>query len=141
MYVMGEQTKFDGYATDIITDLSLEWLGNRDQERPFLLFLHHKAPHRNWEPDETHAHMYDDVEIPYPATFNDDYANRSRAAREARMRIDRDLTDFDVKVDPPEGLSADELKRWKYQRYIKDYPGSALPLASWSASEIAGLAA
>jgi arylsulfatase A-like enzyme len=121
MYVMGQQTKFDGYATDIITDLSLDWLGARDRDRPFLLFLHHKAPHRNWEPDERHARMYDEVEIPYPATFDDDYENRSRAAREAKMRIDRDLTAFDVKQAPPEGLSAAELKKWKYQRYIKDY--------------------
>jgi arylsulfatase A-like enzyme len=120
MYVMGQQEKFDGYVTDIITDLSLDWLDGRDRDRPFLLFLHHKAPHRHWEPDERHATMYDDVEIPYPPTFDDDYANRSRAARDAKMRID-DLTPFDLKGDPPEGMEGDELKRWRYQRYIKDY--------------------
>jgi arylsulfatase A-like enzyme len=120
MYVMGQQTQFEGYATDIITDLSLDWLERRNRERPFALFLHHKAPHRNWQPDAAHEHMFDDVEIPYPATFDDDYANRSQAARDAKMRID-DLTGLDMKVDPPEGLSGDELKRWKYQRYIKDY--------------------
>lgn len=120
MFVMGQRTQFEGYATDIITDLSLDWLEHRDRDRPFVLFLHHKAPHRNWQPDEKHAHMYDDVDIPYPETFDDDYSNRSRAAREAKMRID-DLDRVDLKGDPPEGLSGDELKRWRYQRYMKDY--------------------
>src|SRR5699024_12096177 len=46
---------------------------------------------------------------------------RSNAAKEATMRIDQDLYDIDLKVDPPKGLSPAELKSWKYQRYIKDY--------------------
>src|SRR5690625_7673924 len=66
-------------------------------------------------------HMYADVDIPEPETFHDDYENRSEAAKEATMRIDRDLNKRDLKVDPPEGLTDDELKSWKYQRYIKDY--------------------
>ena len=37
------------------------------------------------------------------------------------MRIDRDLTRNDLKQDPPAGLSGEALKKWKYQRYIKDY--------------------
>jgi arylsulfatase A-like enzyme len=86
-----------------------------------MLMLHHKAPHRHWEPDEKHAHLYEDIDIPEPPTFHDDYANRSRAAAEAAMRIDRDMGEMDWKVKPPEGLTPSELKSWKYQRYIKDY--------------------
>lgn len=111
----------EGYVTDLITDMSLDWLKGRDPNKPFCMLTHHKAPHRSWEPDEKHAHMYDDEDIPIPPTFDDDYANRSRAASEARMRIDRDLTDQDLKEPVPKGLSAEEEKRWKYQRYIKDY--------------------
>lgn len=121
MIEMGQKRQYQGYATDIITDLSLEWLEGRDTKRPFFLMCHHKAPHRPWEPDQRHADLYEDVEILYPKTFDDDYAERSRAAKAARMRIDQDLTARDLKVEPPEGLSPEELKKWKYQRYIKDY--------------------
>jgi len=121
MIEMGREKVFRGYATDIITDLSLEWLRNRDSSRPFCLMCHHKAPHRPWEPDEKHARMYESVEIPEPETFDDDYSNRAAAAAEAKMRIDRDLTLTDLKQPVPEGLSPEEEKRWKYQRYIKDY--------------------
>ena len=121
MIELGERKVHEGYVTDIITDLSIEWLKDRDREKPFFLMCHHKAPHRPWDPDEKHARMYEDVEIPEPESFNDDYRNRSRAAREARMRIDRDLNARDLKVEPPAGLRGQALKQWKYQRYIKDY--------------------
>lgn len=120
MYDMGTLVKQRGYATDIITDLSLEWLAHRDQSRPFLLMCHHKAPHRPWQPDAKHQHLYDDIEIPAPETFDDDYQTRM-AAEAARMRIDRDLTQEDLKAPVPRGLTPAEEKQWKYQRYIKDY--------------------
>ena len=110
-----------GYATDLVTDMSLDWLRQRDRERPFLLCCHHKAPHRPWEPDEAHADMYADEDIPEPETLFDDYSNRSEAAKVAQMRINRDMGIEDLKEECPEGLSFEEETRWKYQRYIKDY--------------------
>lgn len=121
MFDQGEKKVFPGYATDIITDLSLQWLEQRDTERPFFLMTHHKAPHRPWDPDEKHAQMYDDIDIPEPPTLWDDYSHRGTAAREAKMRISRDLKERDVKGPPPEGLSEEEYTRWAYQRYMKDY--------------------
>ncbi len=121
MIEMGEEKVREGYVTDLITDFSLDWLRQRDQDKPFCMMVHHKAPHRNWEPDDKHADMYEDEDIPEPVTFNDDYANRAKAAAAAKMRIDRDLTDKDLKQPVPEGLTPQEEKQWKYQRYIKDY--------------------
>ena len=121
MVCNGEKVQYTGYTTDLITGLSLDWLKDRDTERPFFLMYHHKAPHRHWEPDDKHAQLYEDVDIAEPRTFDDDYSNRANAAREARMRVADDLTELDLKQPVPEGLSAAEEKSWKYQRYIKDY--------------------
>lgn len=121
MIEMGEHKRYEGYVTEIITDLCLDWLRKRDPSRPFFLMCHHKAPHRPWDPAPQYADLYEDVEIPEPPTFNDDYSHRSRAAAAATMRIDRDLNERDLKGTPPAGLSETELKKWKYQRYIKDY--------------------
>ncbi len=117
----GTKTKNTGYVTDIITDKCIDWLEHRDATKPFMLMCMHKAPHRPWQPDARHAHMYDDVDIPEPATFNDDYATRSGAARLQTMSIERDLTKEDLKQEPPKDLSPAQLKHWKYERYIKDY--------------------
>jgi arylsulfatase A-like enzyme len=121
MIEIHEEKVYDGYVTDVITDLSLDWLKNRLKDKPFMLMCHHKAPHRPWKPDKKHAHLYEDIDIPEPVTFNDDYQNRSFAAANTKMTIERDLNLQDLKVDPPEHLYGQELKSWKYQRYIKDY--------------------
>ena len=117
----GTVRKTDGYVTDIITDMSLSWLRQRDRGRPFCLFVHHKAPHREWEPDEKHAHMYRDEVIPEPETLYDDYANRASAAAAATMRVGVHMHEGDLKAEKPTGLSENELRSWAYQRYIKDY--------------------
>src|SRR5690625_4786499 len=46
MIEMGEEKQIKGYATDIVTDMSIDWLENRDKDKPFMLMCHHKAPHR-----------------------------------------------------------------------------------------------
>ncbi len=39
-----------GYATELVTKKSLNWLDQRDPSKPFMLVVGHKAPHRNWNP-------------------------------------------------------------------------------------------
>lgn len=110
-----------GYVTDLITDDCLDWLDRRDTSAPFLLMCHHKAPHRPWEPSPAHFTMYDDVEIPEPATMRDDHATRAAAVRAMRMRL-LDLDPIiDLKSPVPVGLGEDDEIAWRYQRYIKDY--------------------
>ena len=93
--------RIPGYVTDIITDLSLDWISSRDPSKPFCVLMHHKAPHRSWEPDARHQGLYAGREMREPVTFHDDYANRSTAASQARMRM-TDLEPEDVKEAPPE---------------------------------------
>ncbi len=78
----------EGYCTDIITDMTLDWLQNRRQEdKPFLLFYLHKAPHREWQPAKRHYTEFIDREFPEPDNLFDDYSNRGSAAKEAEMNI------------------------------------------------------
>ena len=110
----------EGYATDIITDLALNWVDSLDADDPWCVLIYHKAPHRPWEPDEAHAGMYSDP-VPVPATFDDDYSTRSSSARRAVMRIAENLNEEDLKIAPPEGLTYEQLALWKYQRFMEDY--------------------
>lgn len=91
-----------GYATDIITDKCLDWMGEAD-DRPFFLMCHHKAPHRNFAPHPKNRDLYTDVALPVPDTFGDDYATRSRAAHDARMRVRSDFEYEDLGLAQPEG--------------------------------------
>lgn len=116
----GEQV-FDGYSADVITDLSLSWLQNRNPDKPFFLMTHFKAPHRAWQPPERFKQMYEDMDIPEPEHLYDDYENRSRAAADATLKIGDDMRESDVKQEIPSSLSSNELRQWAYQIYLKDY--------------------
>src|SRR5699024_2143603 len=115
-----EEIKTDGYVSDVITDDALNWLDGTDKNRPFMLKVHHKAPHRPWDPPRRYENLYEEKIFPTPKNFNDQYDNRANAAKMADMRIE-DLNERDVKGAPPQGLSKEEIRNWKYQRYIKDY--------------------
>jgi len=104
MIEMGSQIEMPGYATDVITDKSLDWLDKRDQTKPFFLMCHHKAPHREWEPHPKNRKLYTD-DIKTPETIDDDYKNRAVAAEAAKMRIKDDMTYADLGLIQPEGGS------------------------------------
>ena len=136
--------KHDGYATDIIAGLSLDWLRQCDKTKPFMLMMHHKAPHRPWQPPTRYYRWLADVAIPEPPTLFDDYAGRGTPARTQKMEIGADMVmASDLKVYPPgkgpqdadflatygvrneafrkANLTGNDLTRWKYQEYMKDY--------------------
>ncbi len=114
----GTRKTFPGYVTDIITDLAIEFLEKAGPE-PFCLLFQHKAPHRPFKPAPRHAMLFDTIEIPHPATYDDNYATR-RIAKEAEdMRFDVSLA-ADYK-DLPAGISAAEKKNWIFQRFVKDH--------------------
>ena len=73
-----------GYVTDIITDLAIDFLKNRPKDKPFFLMCHHKAPHRAvGRRTRSTASSSTERDIPEPATLRDDYADaHRRAARE-----------------------------------------------------------
>jgi arylsulfatase A-like enzyme len=94
--------RIEGYTTDIVTDLSLGWLEKgRDKEKPFMLMLQQKVPHRPWYAGPDHLTMYENVEFPEPETLFDDYENRASGAGIQEMEIDRHMAlAWDLKITP-----------------------------------------
>lgn len=135
-----------GYTTEIITEKTMDWLKNRRaDDKPFMLMFQHKAPHRDWAPGPNELTMYDDRDIWEPTTLFDDYRNRGSAAKQNDMTISKTMNARDLKLTQPRNLTPEQLAtwnaaygpkneafekakltgndliRWKYQRYIKDY--------------------
>jgi arylsulfatase A-like enzyme len=141
----GERVTHRGYTTDIITDLSLEWLRQRDPAKPFLLMTQHKAPHGEFAPALRHLGWHGDRTFPEPATLFDDYSGRGAAERGQDMTLAKTFTPRLTKEDTPPYLDPDQravweayyaprnaamraqnltgrdVVRWRYQRYIHDY--------------------
>ncbi len=84
----GSRKRYEGYCTDIITDLSIDWLKQRhDSDKPFLLITQHKAPHRCWSPAPRHLGKYKHGTIPEPRTLFPDHSRRSPASAESEMSV------------------------------------------------------
>ena len=80
--------KIMGYVTDIITDMTINWLGKeRDKEKPFFLAYLHKAPHREWLPAERHFKEFINKKFPEPTTLFDKYEGRGSASKQAEMNL------------------------------------------------------
>ena len=95
----GSRKREEGYATDLTTEKSIEWLDSRDSEKPFFLMCQHKAPHRTFSPALRHLDSFDDVTIPEPSNLFDDYKNRSETLARNEMEIDRHFDwAYDAKV-------------------------------------------
>jgi arylsulfatase A-like enzyme len=147
MFDNGRRVQHEGYTTDIITDLSLDWLKKRDKSKPFLLMCQHKAPHREWSPALRHLGHDGDRSYPEPPTLFDDYAGRGKAELDQDMTIARTMMPVDVKLTAPPQLTSEQRKqwdayyeprneafrranptgdalvRWRYNRYMHDYLG------------------
>ena len=111
----------EGYTSDIITDMTLDWLANeRTNEEPFLLMYLHKAPHREWLPPKRHYTEFMKKIFPEPATLFDNYDGRGRAAKEAEMNL---LTHMnwagDSKIPPAvmAELGIPETAIWDHRAY------------------------
>ncbi len=115
----GKRKKFPGYCTDVTTDLALNYLKAAGSDKPWLLIYQHKAPHRPFKPAPRHANLFSDIELPHPATYDDNYDTRRLAKEAEDMRFDLSLAD-DYK-DLPKGLNAADRKNWLFQRFVKDY--------------------
>lgn len=143
--VNGKEEKFKGYATNLTTNFAMNWLEKeRDQTKPFMMVLQYKAPHRPWEPDKKYENLWEDIEMPYPANFNDDYKGREKTAGDTEMTMEH-FSRKDMKLTPPadlkgkdlvkwnfygtkndevvtpEGMTFEQGRKWRYQTYIKDY--------------------
>lgn len=109
----GAYIREEGYVTSLITQHAIEFLEHRDKSKPFVLLIHHKAPHRNWLPDIKNFGLYDRINFPLPKTFYDDYATRGSAVRTQKMRIDRDMIlSQDLKVDTSGTDFKDLITEW-----------------------------
>lgn len=112
-----------GFITDVITDLSIEWLKKADFKKPFFLMVHHKAPHTPHQYPQKYAGLYADKDLPLPSTFGDTYDGKNEKLSTGNAgfsRLDHIYPDhFSEKIPP--SITQDQYKYWAYQTFFKGY--------------------
>lgn len=108
----GDTVRVEGYATDVITDLTIDWLEKRDRGQPFCVIVGEKAPHRTWMPDTGDLGKFDHVKFPLPKSFFDQYDNRIAAAMQDLSIEKTMLPGYDLKMKSSENnIAANFLRR------------------------------
>ena len=96
----------EGYSTDIIADLSIDWLKDaKKRNRPFLLMCQFKAPHRNWQPAMEDLELFKGTQFPIPDDFRDStqFGSLPDYVQQTRMRVDGHMfPGWDMKLRPEE---------------------------------------
>ncbi|MFI3249015.1 MAG: sulfatase [Rikenellaceae bacterium] len=124
--------KYSGHSSDVITDISLEWLENgRDKSKPFFLCHQFKAPHDMFEFNPRYKDYLEDTFIPEPESLWDNKNHGSVATRGygdslidtigssvGKRNVVRNMG-IHMDIDP--SLSEDDYKRAAYQEYLKRY--------------------
>lgn len=113
---MGCDTVYEGYATDITTDIALDWLSSRKSDKPFMLMLHHKAPHRNWMPHTKNLDRYEESGFPQPASFNDDYTGREHLHNQKLTIAHHMDIMYDLKI-PCDTCAVADVNSWSRKEY------------------------
>ncbi|SDS09225.1 sulfatase [Gramella sp. MAR_2010_147] len=108
-----DTTIVNGYATDIITDMGIEFMEKkRNKDEPFFLMVHHKAPHRNWMPPIRHINTYDSITFPLPDSYFSKHENQI-AAKEQLQTIYEDMYEgHDLKMTISKGSDSLRHNPW-----------------------------
>lgn len=99
-----DTTRIEGYATDIITEEAIKYLDKvKNNDQPFMLMVHHKAPHRNWMPALRHLNKYDSIQFPLPDTYFTSHEG-STASKYQLQTIYKDMYEgHDLKMTKEKG--------------------------------------
>ncbi|MFI3325606.1 MAG: sulfatase [Clostridia bacterium] len=124
---------YDNYVTDVITEMATSHIKSLDEDKPFFMMMHHKAPHDFWEYPVRHEHMFDGVDIPVPDSLFENREHRNVASRDfgssvtPRSAVRSLYEDFSAedyvtgKLETTEDMSFEEKGIAAYQKYLKDY--------------------
>ncbi len=126
--------EYKGFSTDVIADLSLDWLQQRTQEKPFFLMCHFKATHEPFDYPDRFKDLYKDVDIPEPPTLHDIGPEETGRTFEGQV-LENLGARWQAASDNPEewwttypglpfyteGLDSTEVRKKIYQKLVKDF--------------------
>jgi arylsulfatase A-like enzyme len=110
----------EGWSTDIIADKTINYLRNRDRNKPFFVMCHLKATHDPWASSLPHDTMFSNEEMPASANLFDTYENHGEPSRRTTLKLEY----MNQGTYPHDRLKdADDLTQRNhiYQQYIRDF--------------------
>lgn len=135
-----EVKDYEGHSSDVLTDITLDWLEKRDKTKPFFLMHHFKAPHDMFVYAKRYENYLEDANIPEPDNLYDqpgrDFGSiATRGEDDSLIEVigstvspqprKRNLASYYrskiKKLTGRDDLSDREMTHHTYQLYVKEY--------------------
>ncbi|MGQ1783708.1 MULTISPECIES: sulfatase family protein [unclassified Saccharicrinis] len=123
--------KTEGHSSDVITDLTLDYLKNRDKTKPFFLMHHYKAPHDLFEFAPRYKDYLEETFIPEPASLYDNKNNGSVGTKGYNDELiniigssvshRNTIRNMGMHMDIDQNIPDPEYTKLAYQEYMKRY--------------------
>lgn len=125
--------KYTGFSTDVITDLTIDYLEKRNKNKPFLMFCNFKATHEPFDYPDRYKTLYEEDTIPEPPSLFDFGKHTTGRTFEGQKlenlgkRWDEATTNKNFWTSYPglpyslKGLDSINKRRRIYQKLVKDF--------------------
>jgi len=127
---------YEGFSTDVIADMTINWIEQRDKTKPFYAMCHFKATHEPFDYPERHKNLNADIDLPMPTSLFDTgeettgrvFKGQSidnlkkrylkASADSANWRGHQRYPDLPLVLD---GLNDHDARVKTYQKFVKDF--------------------
>lgn len=133
-YASAKGKVYKGFSTDVITELTISHLKERDKSKPFMMMCNFKATHEPFEYPERLAHLYENQDMPEPTSLFDfgksvtgrtfkgqKLENLADRWKQATENPDKFWTSYPGLPYPLEGLDSIAKRKKIYQKFVKDF--------------------
>lgn len=129
----GGGQEYPGFSSDVISGLSIDWLKQRNSDKPFMLFCHFKATHEPFDYPERFASLLEGVDVPEPENLYDEGPETTgrtfigQALENLTKRYVENSRDSNYWAQYPglpfsiDGLDAREIRHKTYQKLAHDF--------------------
>ncbi len=126
--------EYKGFSTDVIADLTIEHLKERDSKKPFLMFCNFKATHEPFDYPDRFKNLYSDITIPEPESLLD-FSPKTTGRTFIGQKLEKLGQRWDNATKDPEnwwttypglpypldGLDSIQKRKKIYQKLVKDF--------------------
>lgn len=109
-----------GWSTDIIAGMTIDFLKNRDQHKPFFVMCHFKATHDPWAARPPYDTLFSSEKMPVPDNLFDTYENRAEPSKIATLKLEY-MNQGTYPHHRLEGVDELTQRYHIYQQYIRSF--------------------
>jgi arylsulfatase A-like enzyme len=109
-----------GWSTDVIADRTMEFMRERDREKPFFVMCHFKATHDPWDARPPYDTLFSNEEMPRPDNLFDQYENRAEPSRRTTLKLEY-MTQNTFPHDRLAGVDELSQREYIYEQYIRSF--------------------